>query len=40
MPEKKVKRKEEKKKTKENKEKDFWGDLGKFVKEKIDCCLE
>jgi hypothetical protein len=40
MSEKKGKKKEENKKTKESKKKDFWGDLGKFVKEKVDCCLE
>lgn len=40
MSENKEQGKQEGEKKKEAKKKDFWGDLGKFVKEKIDCCLE
>ena len=34
---KKSKKKEEKKDTKK---KDFWGKIGDFVKDAVDCCLE
>lgn len=33
------KKKNEKKKKKE-KQKNFWGKMGDFVREKVDCCLE
>lgn len=38
MSEGKKKKKEEKKK--EEKKKDFWGKLGDFVRDAVDCCIE
>jgi hypothetical protein len=37
MPEEKKKKK---KKEKKGTEKNFWGKMGDFVREKVDCCLE